>query len=88
MIENERENECSLESMIDTGGGSMGTPRRVMLTGRKRRAADRHRASGRYPLLGRRVGPTTHDVSRRTTQMNDILTSVIAGIVHIVGWLV
>lgn len=51
----ERGSECSPVSMIEEGRPSIDPQRRAMMTGRERRAADRYRASGRYPLLVRRV---------------------------------
>ena len=56
-----------------------------MLTRRKRRAADRHRESGPSPHDLPEIGPTFQLGER--TAMN-ILTNVLAGLIHFVGWLV
>lgn len=55
-----------------------------MMTGRERRAADRYRVSGRYPLLGRRV----ESPNFKEKIPMDILTALLAHVLHLVGWLV
>lgn len=55
-----------------------------MMTGRERRAADRYHASGPNPLLGRRV--ESHNFKEKIPM--DILTALLAHVLHLVGWLV
>lgn len=55
-----------------------------MITGRERRAAGRYHAFGPNPLLGRRV--ESHNFKEKIPM--DILTSLLAHILHLVGWLV
>ncbi|GAA2505496.1 hypothetical protein GCM10010393_42730 [Streptomyces gobitricini] len=62
--------------MIVTLFPGPGGVRRVMLTVRKRRAADRDCAV-----------PHMHVQPRRTHHMN-VITDLLAGIIHFVGWLV
>ncbi len=71
-------------SMIEEVRASIDSLRPAMMTGRERRAADRYRASGRYPLLGRRV----ESPNFKEKIPMDILTALLAHVLHLVGWLV
>lgn len=55
-----------------------------MMTGRERRAADRYHASGPNPLLCR--GVESHNFKEKIPM--DILTSLLAHVLHLVGWLI
>ena len=58
---NERTSEHSPNRAVTSGKPFANATPRVSLTGRKRRAADRYRASRSSPFRGRRVVPTSHD---------------------------
>lgn len=75
---------CSSVRMIEKGRASIDSLQRAMMTGRERRAADRYHASGPNPLLGR--GVESHNFKEKIPM--DILTALLAHVLHLVGWLV
>ncbi|GES33644.1 hypothetical protein AB0G60_26755 [Streptomyces angustmyceticus] len=70
--------------ILEKGGASIDSQQRAMMTGRERRAADRYHASGPNPLLCR--GVESHNFKEKIPM--DILTSLLAHVLHLVGWLI
>ncbi|QKW04958.1 hypothetical protein HUT18_07775 [Streptomyces sp. NA04227] len=54
---------------------------------RERRAADRDRVPGSCPIRSTGVGPT-HSITIKEKHEMNLLTDILAGLIHVVGWLV